>query len=129
MNQDLAEIWACVHMNEQQQGYLKGLGPVSRNRINALAMTLETWKLKVFSCLIGLLGDITHSVCGIEFTESNAKEDQTSTALGYICHFMVIASKYLQITLRYSPCYKDSRALVTFILSVGNLFALRLEIR
>lgn len=48
----------------------------------------------------------------MEFTELNANEDQTSTALGYICHFMVIASKYLQITLRYSPCYKVSRSLI-----------------
>jgi len=99
-------------MKEQQQGYLKIPVLVSKDRMNALVMILETWKLKAFSCSIGLLGDITSSVCGIEFTELNANEDQTSTALRYICHFMVIASKYLQITLRYSPCYKVSRSLI-----------------
>jgi len=113
-HEDLAEIGACAHTNERQRGYLKMQGIVSREHTNVLVMTLGSRKLKTFSCLIDLLGDITHSLCGMEFTELNANEDQsqTSTALGYICHFMVIASKYLQITLRYSPCYKVSRSLI-----------------
>ena len=37
-------------------------------------------------------------------------EEQVSTALGYVCHLVQLAAKYLAVPLRYTPSYCASRS-------------------
>lgn len=55
-----------------------------------------------------------YSIRGIvlphESSFSSAPEEQVSTALGYTCHLISLASKYLQVPLRYLPQHFVSRS-------------------
>jgi hypothetical protein len=55
-----------------------------------------------------------YSIRGIvlphESAFSTAPEEQVSTALGYTCHLISLASKYLQVPLRYLPQHFVSRS-------------------
>ena len=39
-------------------------------------------------------------------------EEQVSTALGYTCHVVALAAKYLGVPLRYLPCHMGSRSTI-----------------
>jgi Vacuolar sorting 38 and autophagy-related subunit 14 len=46
-------------------------------------------------------------------SSSSQNDEQTSTALGYVCHLVGLLSKYLNIPLRYRLTYRGSRSLVS----------------
>ena len=56
-----------------------------------------------------------YSICGLRLPmDLNLAKDEevVSAALGYIVQLLILASKYLEISLRYTPLFMGSRSLV-----------------
>mmetsp|Transcript_9147 Transcript_9147/g.13789 ORF Transcript_9147/g.13789 Transcript_9147/m.13789 type:complete len:478 (-) Transcript_9147:153-1586(-) len=64
----------------------------------------------------GTLPGEEYTIRGIELPmviDTSLKDDeQVSTALGYIVHLLLLASKYLQVPLRYEVIYQSSRSMI-----------------
>lgn len=51
-------------------------------------------------------------------------EEQVSTALGYVCHLLLIISKYLEVPLRYRMIYRASRSVICDDVTASSQFPL-----
>ena len=52
------------------------------------------------------------------------EEEQVSTALGYVCHLMVLLAKYLEIPLRYRMIFRGSRSVICDDVTASSQFPL-----
>lgn len=59
-----------------------------------------------------------HAIAGLPIPDDihnlAATDDQVSTALGFLCHFVLLTSKYLAVPLRYTVVCKWSRSAILF---------------
>ena len=52
------------------------------------------------------------------------EEEQVSTALGYVCHLILMLAKYLDIPLRYRMIYRGSRSVICDDVTASSQFPL-----
>lgn len=55
-----------------------------------------------------------YSIRGLDFPadHTTVDDDHISSVLGYICHLLILLSKYLELSLRYPVAYASSKSLI-----------------
>ena len=83
-----------------------------RNLVSAKQLSLLA-ELRTLYPIVEVERGRRYTIRGIALPDrdlTSLPEEQVSTALGYTCHTVQLASKYLGVPLRYTPCHMASRS-------------------
>lgn len=115
---DLEEIRTCLKANEKNRATAPlALGLTQQKESLRYQHAMETAEQKLVCRLKELFAIDSskhYSICGLEVTRTalGNNEEPIPTILGHVCHFVVLASKYLELAPRYQLLYKLSRSVI-----------------